>query len=67
MTASATGAPAVVCAQLRDALRGSDLTPRLAAHLDAVVERAVHAYRGTAESVTVTLQVTDDVFTLAFA
>ncbi len=48
MTASATGAPAVVCAQLRDALRGSDLTPRLAAHLDAVVERAVHAYRGTA-------------------
>ena len=67
MTANASGAPNVVCAQLRDALLTVDLPRRQAIHMDAAVERLVHAYAGTSETVSVEMTVTAAVFSLTFA
>lgn len=67
INATVTGAPNAVCADLRQTLRAADLPTREASHLDAVVERLVHARAGRAETVTVTLTVTANTFTFTHA
>lgn len=65
MTATAEGAPNQVLSELRASIRDNEeLTMRERGHLDAVVERLVHARAYGKESITATLEITNEVFSL---
>lgn len=63
MTFTAQGAPDQVCTEIRAAIRDNEeLTPRERGHLDAVAERLVHARSQGKDFVSVTLEITQDLF-----